>query len=121
MFIFSEGYEMQDNDRTIFSYLNPKNNDMLSKLNKKDLYEILLCLDKYYLEYRDLLGINSDITFGIEIELEHFKCTLEEFYNFQFLRGKRSFYFFLNFNWNNRSTWVRIYKFFISYPSEYRT
>ena len=47
MFIFSEGYEMQDNDRTIFSYLNPKNNDMLSMLNKKDLYEILLCLDKY--------------------------------------------------------------------------
>ena len=106
MFIFSEGYEMQDNDRTIFSYLNPKNNDMLSKLNKKDLYEILLCLDKYYLEYRDLLGINSDITFGIEIELEHFKCTLEEFYNFQLLINE----VVGNENWNTKND-VSLYNY----------
>lgn len=79
---------MQDNDRTIFSYLNPISNDMLSKLDKKDLDEMLLCLDRYYLEYRDLLGFDINNTFGIEIEIERFKGGVDEFEMFQQLINK---------------------------------
>ena len=61
-----------DNDKTIFSYLNPINNDKLSEISKKELDELLLYIDKYYLEYRESLGFTSRDTFGIEIEIEHF-------------------------------------------------
>ena len=76
---------MFDNDETIFEYLEPFGNDMISTFNDRDLNEILLSLNKYYLEYREILGIDKDITFGIEIEIEQFKCKLEEFYDFQLL------------------------------------
>ena len=41
----------------IFKLLNPKENCALSKLKGIDLEEILLELDKYYLDYREDLGI----------------------------------------------------------------
>ena len=74
-----------DNDRTIFSYLNPMSNDMISGINGKDLEQLMLCLDRYYLEYRNTLGIDDSITFGIEIEMEHFKCKIQDYYDFQLL------------------------------------
>ena len=74
---------MHDNDRTIFRYLNPTENELLSKLTEHELEELLKYLDRYYLEYRELLGLADDITFGIEIEVERFKGGLEEFVIFQ--------------------------------------
>lgn len=61
-----------ENDKTIFRYLDPNRNDMLSKINDKELRDILLYLDRYYLEYRDLLGLSLNDTFGTEFEIEHF-------------------------------------------------
>lgn len=83
-----------DNDKTIFSFLNPTSNDIIHKLSDSDIKELLLHLDRYYLEYRSSLGINKDITFGIEIEVEHFKCSVHEYWAFQLLLnqlvGKKS-------------------------------
>lgn len=76
---------MKENDRTIFKYLNPIDNDIISELKDKDLEQVILYLDRYYLEYRNTLGIDKNITFGIEIEIEHFKCKINEFYDFQLL------------------------------------
>ena len=57
----------------IFKLLNPKENCALSKLKGLDLEEILLELDKYYLDYREDLGIPQEETFGLELEFEHAK------------------------------------------------
>jgi len=77
-----------DNDRTIFNYLNPVSNDMISDIKSEDLEQLMLCLNKYYLEYRNGIGIDDGITFGIEIEMEHFKCKVDEYYDFQLLINK---------------------------------
>ncbi len=45
-------------------------NDMFSQLNSNDLNELLHFIDNYYIEYRDLLNIDPNLTFGIEIEYE---------------------------------------------------
>ena len=74
---------VHDNDKTIFEYLKPISNEKLSKLNSDDLKEILIYLDRYYLEYRDGIGIDKNITFGIEIEMEHFKGTVDDHWPFQ--------------------------------------
>lgn len=74
---------MHDNDVTIFRYLEPTCNDMISYIKDKDLKEILLYLDRYYLEYRDSIGIVSDITFGIELEMEHFRGSVYDMWPFQ--------------------------------------
>ena len=72
-----------DNDKTIFKFLNPDSNDKLSDLSKSQLDDLLMYLDKYYLEYRDYIGLAETDTFGIEIEMENFKGYLKEFYQFQ--------------------------------------
>lgn len=77
------GIYMCLNDKTIFNYFNPSDNDILSSFNHGDKKEILSILNKYYLEYRNKLDISSDITFGIEIEMEHFKGTVEDFRPFE--------------------------------------
>ena len=59
-----------DNNREIFKYLNPSSNDMLSEFNNSDRYNIISSLNKYYLELRNRIGVNSDITFGLEIECD---------------------------------------------------
>lgn len=64
---------MINNDKTIFKYLEPQGNDILSDMNSVDLIDMLYYLDKYYLEYRPILEIDSSITFGIEIEIDNFK------------------------------------------------
>lgn len=74
-----------DNDRTIFNYLNPVDNDIISEIKYEDLEQLMFWLNKYYLEYRDIIGIDEDITFGIEIEMENFKCKINEYFEFQLL------------------------------------
>jgi len=74
---------MQQNDKTIFRYLNPVNNELLSKICKKDLDEILKYINKYYLEYRCLLGFDNNVTFGIELEMEYFKGGFSNFEPFR--------------------------------------
>lgn len=75
---------MIDNDMTIFKYLNPTSNDKISLFNNNDINELLIYLNKYYLEYRKILDIDKDITFGIEIEMERFKGKVYDFWPFQF-------------------------------------
>lgn len=71
------------NDGSIFDYLRMNDNNILSDINMCDLNEILSYLDKYYLEYRNNIGVSSDITFGSEIEFEHFKGTVYDHWPFQ--------------------------------------
>ena len=72
-----------ENDMTIFKYLEANNNQLLSSMDRLDIKEFFFLLDKYYLEYRNTLGINKDITFGMEIEMEHFKGGVEDFWPFE--------------------------------------
>ena len=60
-------------NENIFNYLYPSDNIELTKLKKQDLYKILILIDKYYLEYRNTLNLNNNITFGLEIEFENTK------------------------------------------------
>ena len=48
-----------------------------------DFREILYYLNKYYLEYRDNIGIPSYITFGSEIEFENFEGTIYDYWPLQ--------------------------------------
>jgi len=58
------------NDKSVFDFLNPSLNDNISHLKGSDLVEFIILLNKYYLELRDKLNIDEDITFGIELEFE---------------------------------------------------
>ena len=57
--------------KNIFDYINKNENTKLSELNKNELHYLLLLLKNYYIEYRDKLNIDNNITFGLEIEFEH--------------------------------------------------
>ena len=72
-----------ENDMTIFKYLKPNDNLILSSMNSDDVKDILLLIDRYYLEYRNILGIDKNITFGMEIEMEHFKGGVLDFWPFE--------------------------------------
>lgn len=74
---------MIENDRKVFKYFKENENDTLSKLSFLELRYFLYYLDKYYLEYRDKLGISNDITFGIELELENFNGTYADLWPFE--------------------------------------
>ena len=54
----------------IYSFLNPNSNDMLSKMNVNDFYTLRTILDETQLELRDNLGLNENVTFGMEFESE---------------------------------------------------
>lgn len=45
-------------------------NDTFSTLNRTDLRELLIYLSKYYITYRETIGLPDYITFGTEIEFE---------------------------------------------------
>lgn len=60
---------MKNNE--LFNYINPKNNDILSKMNGKELQDLIFYLDTYYLELRESLNLDKSVTFGIEIEYEN--------------------------------------------------
>ena len=62
-----------DSTNQIFKYLNPKNNDILSEMKGQDIQELLYYLEEYYLLPRKTLGLNQNITFGLELEFERAK------------------------------------------------
>ena len=66
----SNKYMEFSGDDQIFHILNPEKNTKLSKLNSLDLRQIIFLIDNFYLLYRKKLGIDKDITFGFEIEVE---------------------------------------------------
>lgn len=74
---------MTDNNDKIKRLLISNENDVLSKMNILELKYVLHYLNKYYLEYRERLNISKDITFGMEIELEHFKGTIADLWPFE--------------------------------------
>ena len=52
----------------IFSFLNPNSNDMISKMNSKELNEFKTLLNEFQLELRNNLGFDKNVTFGMEFE-----------------------------------------------------
>ena len=72
-----------ENDKTIFKYMNPMDNCFLSLLNKSDLKDIMTDLNKYFLEYRNCINVDRNITFGIEIEVDNFRGHVDDFWSFQ--------------------------------------
>lgn len=71
---------IQDNNEKIINnrigelekvkYINPSNNNILSEMNGLYLQELLELIEDYNLNLRKNLGLESDITFGLEIEFE---------------------------------------------------
>lgn len=57
-------------DYRIFEILKPDGNDKLSKMPGLELQEILFYINKYYLELKSSIDLNSNDTFGFEIEVE---------------------------------------------------
>ncbi len=62
---------MEENNRTIFDYLDPSSNDKLSDMRGMDLLDLIVLLNGYYIPLRSTLGFSSDITFGLELEIEN--------------------------------------------------
>ena len=58
------------NNLEVFSFLNPKENDRLCDIKGKDLQNLFTLIDNFYLETRDVINIDKDITLGLEIECE---------------------------------------------------
>lgn len=58
-------------DEPIFNFLNPNDNNELSKMRGTNLQELIILLDEYYLELRNKLNLDENITFGLEIEFEN--------------------------------------------------
>lgn len=63
--------ELVDNDKSIFKFVNPIENDSLSNMKGKDLQELIYRLNKYYLEYRNKLNFDKNVSFGFELEFEY--------------------------------------------------
>jgi len=61
--------ENKDNSE-IFKYIYPKENDILSEFHGDDLQNLLFILNNYYIELRNYLGFDKNISFGMEIEVE---------------------------------------------------
>ena len=59
-----------ENNIDIFKYLHPKENDKLLSMSDSDLVYIMITLKKYYLELRNKLNLDNNITFAGEIEFE---------------------------------------------------
>ena len=58
------------NTNSIYHFLNPNNNDQLSRFNHLDVSDFLLLLDDYYLVMRNRLGLSRKDTFGMEMEFD---------------------------------------------------
>ena len=59
-----------ENNKKIFEYLKSNNNDKLNDLKGFDLYDMIYYINCYYLELRNNLDLNNNVTFGLEIECE---------------------------------------------------
>ena len=60
-----------DNSKDIFKYLNPDENEILTKLKGYDLQDIIILINNYYLTLRKKLGLDNSITIGLELEFEY--------------------------------------------------
>ena len=58
---------------SVFKFLVPDDNDMLSKMSGLDLQDLIIFIEDCYIELRDRLGLAPQVTFGLELELEHTK------------------------------------------------
>ena len=47
-----------------------KSNDIFTKLRGNDLLDLIVDMENYFLEYRDYLNLDKDLTIGIEVEYE---------------------------------------------------
>ena len=54
------------NDKSIFKYIKPFCNDNLSIYLNDGLEDLLLLLNRYFLEYRSTLEFSDNINFGID-------------------------------------------------------
>jgi len=90
------------NDNKIFKYLKPFDNEILGIYSNKDLMEILSYINKYYLEYRDILDIDENISFGIEIEIDNFKGKPIDYWPFQLKLNE----IVGNDRWNTKNDWT---------------
>ncbi len=54
----------------LLKYLKPNDNDQLLKMTGTSLQDLLYYLDNFYLTLRDSLGIDENVTFGMELEFE---------------------------------------------------
>ena len=65
-------------DFEIFKYLSPDTNTKLSELKGVDLQDLIILLNDFYLSLRKTLDIEKNVTFGLEIEVEHCSRTAVE-------------------------------------------
>ena len=62
-----------DNNFDIFKYLDPQDNTKLSEFHGFDLSDLIMNINKYYLEYRNYLNTSNRASIGSEIEYEIIK------------------------------------------------
>lgn len=55
----------------LFAYIKPRDNDQFSEMKGIDLQELIYYVENYYLELRNCLGLEENITIGLEIEAEN--------------------------------------------------
>ncbi len=63
--------ENQENSQLIFKYFKPDENILFNELKGNDLLELIVLINHYYLELRNNINLDSNITFGIELEVEN--------------------------------------------------
>ena len=76
-------YRVKDNVRIevndeILNFLGTNDNVMLSEISNSDKVYMIYLLKQYYLELRKKLGLDGDITFGLEMEFEEAMITVIE-------------------------------------------
>lgn len=69
-----------------FNFVNMNSNDNFSDFDGADIQELIYQLDKYYLELRDKLNFNPNITFGLELEHENISKISKRAYTDKFYR-----------------------------------
>lgn len=72
-----------------FDFVKSYNNDMFSKMENSDVKELLSYINSYYLDLRDKLELDINITFGVEIEFENARMSeiRKEFYELYYNYG----------------------------------
>ena len=69
----NDNIDNQNDSEEIFNFLEPDDNDVLSEMDGFDLQDLIILLDDYYMQLRKVLGLDNNITFGLEIEYENIK------------------------------------------------
>ena len=60
-----------DEEELIFNYIKKNDNTFFSKMKGLDLQDFLIFINHYYIKLRDNLGLNKNVTLGLEIEFEN--------------------------------------------------